>query len=211
MSNNKFQIERIALFSDAVFAIAVTLMIIEVKPPHLHQNFNSREVLFELLKMLPTFIGTILSFCLIGLFWMRHHHLFKNVTGYTHGMLWINLLFLLSISFIPFTTTFVFENANVTAVPWTVYNLNYIIATLLCLRLHGYILNPNRALSEPEPSDDSRFIKKEMWFQTGVYVFVIILAFMEFPAPAIGYAAFGLDPVFVRRRKPSKQVNAERQ
>jgi uncharacterized membrane protein len=66
----KFQVERIALFSDAVFAIAITLMMIEVHPPHITHDMTFGQVLGALAGMSGTFIATLLSFILIGLNWM---------------------------------------------------------------------------------------------------------------------------------------------
>jgi uncharacterized membrane protein len=75
----KFQLERILLFSDAVFAIAITLMIIEIKPPHLEHGSTFLQGLNAFLIMSPIIIGTVLSFYLIGLFWYRHHDLMKHL------------------------------------------------------------------------------------------------------------------------------------
>ncbi|MFA7380449.1 MAG: TMEM175 family protein [Bacteroidia bacterium] len=69
----KFQVDRIAFFSDAVFAIAITLMIIEVKPPHLEAEANNAAAIEGLLHVLPMFIGVVISFVFIGIFWFRHH------------------------------------------------------------------------------------------------------------------------------------------
>lgn len=62
----KFQLERIALFSDAVFAIAITLMMIEVKPPHLEHGIAFGPAVGVLLNMMPIFVGTILSFYIMA-------------------------------------------------------------------------------------------------------------------------------------------------
>ncbi|MFA6517783.1 MAG: TMEM175 family protein, partial [Bacteroidia bacterium] len=83
----KFQLERIALFSDAVFAIAITLMMIEVKPPHLEHGTSFGMALIKLLQLIPTFIGTILSFFMIGIFWKRHHQLMKYMAAYNEKVI----------------------------------------------------------------------------------------------------------------------------
>lgn len=86
----KFQLERILLFSDAVFAIAITLMIIEIKPPHLEHGSSFSDGLNAFLRLSPTIIGTMLSFYLVGLFWYRHHDLMKhmvNCDGKLYGLI----------------------------------------------------------------------------------------------------------------------------
>lgn len=95
--------ERIVFFSDAVFAIAITLLVLEIKPPHLEVHSESA-LRSGLLHLLPKFSGFIVSFLIIGLMWIEHHRIFRYITDYDGGLLWRNLVFLLSVSFVPFPT-----------------------------------------------------------------------------------------------------------
>lgn len=198
----KFQLERIILFSDAVFAIAITLMMIEVKPPHLHHEMSFTEALIIFLKKLPIFTGTILSFLLIGFFWTRHHKLMQFVKAYDSKLLWLNLLFLLSIAFIPFSTGFVFENTLAhSPLPMLIYNLNYIAATILSFILFNHALNPKNGLAVDELGENLRNVKKELLFPIAVYVTVIILAFLDTNYAPVGYALFALQSLFKDKKK----------
>jgi uncharacterized membrane protein len=208
----KFQLERILLFSDAVFAIAITLMMIEVKPPHLHGPMPFREALNELLKLTPTFIGTIQSFVLIGLFWTHHHRLMQHVTAYNSKFLWMNLMFLLTITFIPFSTSFVFENpVDYSPLPMLVYNLNFIVATLLSFSLFSYALNPQNGLCEAGPQLDGVLQRMRVWTIVPiiVYVSVIIIAFLRPSLSPLGYMLFGLSPIINRRAGKKKEAQTE--
>jgi uncharacterized membrane protein len=198
----KFQIERIALFSDAVFAIAITLMMIEIKAPHLGHHVSFDEALHSFLELLPIFMGTILSFFLIGMFWMKHHQLMKYMSGYTPALLWRNISFLLSIAFIPFSTSFVFENFDAfSPLPLLVYNLNYIIASLLEYRLFSYVLNPANNVRHMDMEGPDYAYKKELLFPIFVYVLVSLLAFINPAFAATGYAAFGLENLLIKKTK----------
>lgn len=147
----KFQLERIALFSDAVFAIAITLMMIEIKPPHLEHHISFGPALYKLLRMIPIFVGTMLSFYMVGMFWNHHHRLMKYMAAYNKKVIALNLTMLLAISFIPFSTSFVFENIESSSpLPLLVYNLNMIVATLIKYRLFTYVLDPSSNLA-PTP------------------------------------------------------------
>ena len=86
----KFQIERIAFFSDAIFAIAVTLMVIDVKPPDLKAGTSFGQATMELLNLAPEMISVFLSFFLISLFWWQHHRLFEHLNKYTNKLIWLN-------------------------------------------------------------------------------------------------------------------------
>ncbi|MBL0145615.1 MAG: DUF1211 domain-containing protein [Chitinophagaceae bacterium] len=103
----KFQLERIALFSDAVFAIAITLLVIEIKVPivsHENQEIFNKEFSHALMEMIPEFIGFFISFIVIGNYWRAHHTIFGHVTDYNRKLISLNTWFLLSIVCMPFTT-----------------------------------------------------------------------------------------------------------
>jgi uncharacterized membrane protein len=203
----KFQLERILLFSDAVFAIAITLMIIEIKPPHLEAGMNFKEALAVFSIMTPTFLGTILSFYLIGLYWFRHHDLMKYVVAYDSKMVWLNFTFLLCVAFIPFSTAFVFENIKASsALPLMVYNLNNIIVSLLSFRIFKYSLDPANKLCIKDTGDEMRKVKSEIIFGLGVYAFVIVLAIIVPGMAHMGYAAFGLQNLIVKKFTTKKTL-----
>ncbi|MEP7075519.1 MAG: TMEM175 family protein [Acidobacteriota bacterium] len=106
---HELQFERIVFFSDAVFAIAITLLIIEVKVPHLGHSATSREFLAELLKSAPNFVGYFFSFLVIGAYWVGHHRIYGMIVDWDYGLVWRNIYFLLAIAFMPFTTAFFSE------------------------------------------------------------------------------------------------------
>lgn len=200
-AKSKFQVERIALFSDAVFAIAITLMIIEVKPPHFHHDITSREAMKELARLSPMIFGVILSFIFIGLFWFRHHQLMRFMENYSTKLIMLNMLFLLTIVFIPFSTAFVFENVAVdSVVPMVFYNLNYILAAFMSYRLFSYVLNPANGILAPDSSERINKYRFELLYPIGVYTLVIIMSFINVQLAPIFYAAFGLEKVFNRKK-----------
>jgi uncharacterized membrane protein len=99
------QVERLLLFCDAVFAIAITLLVLEIKVPELHHP--TEEALRQaLVDLLPKIIGYVVSFLVVGSYWARHHQLFTWVAGWDDRLLWAHLRLLLCVAFIPFTTAF---------------------------------------------------------------------------------------------------------
>ena len=110
----EFQLERMILFSDAVFAIAITLLVIEIKIPELEESETLTEhLLFQKLAHLTTkFMGFIISFLIIGQYWIVHHRMFGFVTNFSDKLIWLNLLFLLATVLMPFSTGFYSEYAG---------------------------------------------------------------------------------------------------
>lgn len=100
---------RLEQFSDGVFAIAITLLALELKVPHLvsHRFGNS---LREILPLMPSVFTFILSFITIAIFWVNHQQLTRSIIKIKKRVLWGNVTLLLFISMIPFATAVVGEN-----------------------------------------------------------------------------------------------------
>lgn len=153
---NEFQLERTILFSDAVFAIAITILIIEIKVPDLKDEITELALLKALAKLIPKFIGFFLSFFLIGLYWTVHHRMFGFLIAYTRKLLWLNLIFLLSIVLMPFSTAFYSDYLGpdrirlLTPLIFYVGNIGFI--GFMNFKLWGYIGNPKNKIAVGIPN-----------------------------------------------------------
>lgn len=127
-------LERMIFFSDAVFAIAITLLVIEIEVPHLGLRASTAAFRDALVEIVPSIAAFALSFFVIGRFWIGHHNAFSRISHYRPALLWPNLRFLCAIAFMPFATAFL--GANLGAfVPALVYNLAMLLTAVLNLRL----------------------------------------------------------------------------
>lgn len=142
----EFQLERMILFSDAVFAIAITLLVLEIKVPHAGDDTNN-ELFKILVGMIPKFIGFFISFFVIGQYWVVHHKLFGFVENYNGGLLWLNLVFLLSIVLMPFSTGLYSENIKST-IAFVIYSSNIFASGVIAFLLWKYVGNTKHHLSE---------------------------------------------------------------
>jgi len=100
-ADRRLGFERCVFFSDAVFAIAITLLVLDLKLPPGHLDH------FDLGPLIPNLIGFGLSFYVVGRYWLVHHALFETIKTYDGRLLGANLLFLASIAFLPFPTSVV--------------------------------------------------------------------------------------------------------
>ena len=103
--------ERVAFFSDAVFAIAITLLVIDLRLPHFAVT-SDIALLNALLGLIPQYVGFFVSFFVTGRFWIGHHQLFTLIDHADDAFIWRNLLLLLAIAFMPFPTAIVGEFAG---------------------------------------------------------------------------------------------------
>ena len=101
--------ERVVFFSDAVFAIVITLLVLELKVPHVTEH-TEPALRHALVELFPRVVGFVVSFLIIGLMWIEHHRIFRYIDNYNGGPLWRNLVLLLCVSFVPFPTALFSEN-----------------------------------------------------------------------------------------------------
>jgi uncharacterized membrane protein len=127
---------RLEAFSDAVIAIIITIMVLELRPPD-GSDFN------DLKPLIPKALAYLLSFVLIAIYWNNHHHLFRLVERIDGAVMWSNMMLLFSLSLVPFATAWFGENAGELA-PVIVYvvvqlccGMSYFVMTRAMLRIHA--------------------------------------------------------------------------
>lgn len=123
---------RIEALSDGIFAIAMTLLILNFHVPVLPPNAPNVLVVPALLRMWPAFVSYVVSFISLGMFWIGHHNMYYAVRRADRVLLWLNIVFFLFVSFLPFSTSILnafrqtqaaplFFGANLTLIGWLLY------------------------------------------------------------------------------------------
>ncbi|MEN0052640.1 MAG: TMEM175 family protein [Mucilaginibacter sp.] len=132
MSMDHSSPERVFAFSDGVFAIIITIMILELKKPE-GPTFHA---LFELW---PTWISYATSYLFIAIVWVNHHYLLRHATEATPRLMWVNFGHLFSISLIPFLTDWIAES-KLAPVPVAMYALVFFLVNVTYLALVWEVL-----------------------------------------------------------------------
>ncbi len=147
-NRKQFQLERLILFSDAVFAIAITLLVLEIKIPASNwKNLISVEKLNEsLLQIVPNILGFIFSFFIIGFYWTIHHRVFGYVTNFDGAIIWLNLLVLFFVALLPFTTALTSEYGYISE-SFVFYWMNVGCIGLVLFFIQLHVSNPKKKLS----------------------------------------------------------------
>lgn len=101
-ANDELALERIVFFSDAVMAIAITLLAIDLRVPELAAPVDGSTLLRSLSELGPAFLSFLVSFFVIGIYWISHHRYFRYIRRYDGRLIVLNMLFLLSIVLMPF-------------------------------------------------------------------------------------------------------------
>jgi uncharacterized membrane protein len=139
MSNKKTTPERLAAFSDAVFAVIITIMVLDLKPP-------AEATLKALLPLWPAGISYAVSYLFIAIIWVNHHHLLRFTHSATSQLIWWNFAHLFMVSLVPATTVWI-AATKLAAAPVFVYALVFVMVET------AYIAFEGEALSQAGDSD----------------------------------------------------------
>lgn len=134
----EFQLERMILFSDAVFAIVITLMAIEIKIPE-HIQVTNENIAKELVHLLPTLLAYIVSFVFIGTIWYQHLKMFSLLKDYDKGLVVRNMVLLFFIGMFPFSATLI-TRAKGQMLPFFMYLFMILFCTIAQYILYHYII-----------------------------------------------------------------------
>jgi uncharacterized membrane protein len=151
---DRLGLDRLVFFSDAVFAIAITLLVLEIRLPSGAGGLDDRQLLVSLGGIFHSYLAYVISFLVIGTFWIAHHHKFGFIIKYDRGLLFLNLLVLMVIGFIPFPSSVISENPGSTATIF--YALTMALAGVLMMVLWAHAVQHNR-LIDPAISQRQRW------------------------------------------------------
>ena len=188
----ELKLGRIEAFSDGVFAIVVTLLVLELKVPELHDPRSIGELATQLVALLPKFLSWLISFVIVCKFWLNHHHVFGLARHANYALVWLNAIFLMFQSFVPFPTALMgeyYENPLAVSLFGVVMAFN----TLLFIRLHAYILH---RLIKPELAalQDPHIIRKGF---IGVASYLVGSLAGWFASVHLAFIVYMLTPLFV--------------
>ena len=176
----KVKAEHIVSFGDAIFAFAITLMTLSIDIPDLPPGLTEPQLLSRLYELYPQVESYVISFAVIAIFWISYHQVFNFITRSHISMVYLNLLFLLLITFLSITTSLVIEYGSY-QIPYVIYCVVVILASSLL------------ALIWWHATKDYRFVDKDIHplFIRGMMVNLLLVPFVF--AISILVSFFNLD------------------
>jgi uncharacterized membrane protein len=202
---NRFPNDRINNFCDAVFAIAMTLLILEIKIPS-GEDLRAYETGGVLLRLIPSFIGFMISFFVIALYWRLHLTMAQFVKSYDNRLLWYNIWLLMSIVLLPFSTAFYAKYFNdLLSGTFVFYCINLMAIGMINFFMFNYIVHKEGYSETLTPSIAARF-RSRIGIPPIIWALSIPLEFVE---PWIARFLFVVEGIaqrrFEKREKRSKQ------
>ncbi|TDX01193.1 TMEM175 family protein [Dinghuibacter silviterrae] len=194
----QFQVDRIAFFSDAVIAIAITLMILEIKIPPLGRKTTLAQLPEHFgAHTMMMLVGMLVCFLFIGNLWIRHHDLYRHVHNYNHKLVRTNLYFLLMVMLMPLSTSFAMEEDNPAFVAQPVFFINLGLCYLVYLWQLRIIFNPRNRFAEL----DERRVRDMRWGVIVPAAMLLLMAVLSFLGEYRLFWAFLAVPVINFARK----------
>jgi TMEM175 potassium channel family protein len=179
---------RIEAFSDGVFAIAVTLLVLELKVPQLAEDAANAELWSALLSHWPSYAAYLVSFTTILIVWVNHHRLFNIIQRSDSRFLFLNGLLLLVVTTIPFPTALLAEflQKPSASVACAIYSGTFVLLALAFNAFWRYAAYRNRLLTRTVTTEQVAAISRSLLFGPITYFVAFVLAFVNV------YASFGL-------------------
>ncbi len=202
MSETPSETFRIEAFADAVFAIAITLLVIEIRLPPREEVLRIGGVGSALLQLWPSYVGYVISFIVIGIMWANHHNLMKLVDRVDHGFITLTLLLLLCVAFLPFPTAVMADHladpdTHERAVAVAFYCGCFTVTALFYFLMWWHAARNRRLIARHVSDDAVRAITRAYVPGSMLYLTATLLAFVHVAlslAIIVGLAALYMLP-----------------
>ncbi|HUN21620.1 MAG TPA: TMEM175 family protein [Anaerolineales bacterium] len=184
--------QRLEAFSDGVFAIVITLLILDIKIP----NVEPTALLSSLVNILPQVLTYVMSFFIVGLYWHLHHQVAAQIKQIDEPFVWLNLVWLLFVSVLPFPTSLL-GRYPLQPISLAIYGANLILVNVTGFLILVYFRYHPNLRFQPMSSADLRAIAPVYVIVNGLYLIAIAVAWFF---PWMSYGIYSLVLIWVITR-----------
>ncbi len=171
--------DRLETLVDGIFAIAMTLLVLDLAIPEITGPLSNEVVTNSLIKLLPNFISLVVSFILLALFWSIHHRIYNQIKLVNKHLLWINVIWLLFIVLVPFSASLTGKYGQYT-ISHVIFNLN-MLGISFFLFLNWHYANRSDLLHENVHSNSIKVTK----LTNIVFMLIVLIALaLSFKLPS---------------------------
>jgi uncharacterized membrane protein len=186
--------DRLSAFSDGLFAVIITILVLELKPP--------RAPSFEtLVSLWPTAVSYAVSYLFIAIVWINHHHLLRYANFVTPRLIWGNFAHLFTVSLMPFSTVWI-ADSELAAIPVALYASIFVLVNATYIALCFEVVD--RPKSENVPPHERRMMRIRSLVTLGIFTSAAIVA-LKYPAGGMVLICLCLI-VYVRPEAPGVKI-----
>jgi uncharacterized membrane protein len=178
-----FGVDRLVAFTDGVFAIIITILVLDLQVPDLGSGQSLRQSIDD---VQPTFTAWVISFLLTGMYWVVHRALFAEVRYADLPTVWLNLLFLLPVCLVPYASSAIGEYPD-DPLAMHLYGTVLIAATVMRVAMTYYLVRRHHLLWEPQSTQKRRLWLSLAGFPLVVYTLAMVVADASTAASLILY------------------------
>ena len=177
MIDRQIRLEHVTSFADAIFAFSITFMAITINIPNLAQNLTQTQVIDKLSESLPEFEIYVISFFMIGIYWIAYHQIFNHIVGSHQITTWLTLVFLFFITLIPLATNMQIGYGSYQIV-FVLYALVLTIAGALStiIWLHA---TKNKLINQNMTQTEIHCVLLESTLSPAVFLLSILVSFID--------------------------------
>ena len=179
---------RVEALTDGIFAVAMTLLVIELRLPESSTVLTQRDLIHGVVSLIPKFQSWIISFFVLAIFWFTHHRQFHHVRVVDGTLLWLNLLYLSFVSLMPFSSALAGQHSQMLFAQ-IVYSANMTLLAIGGLLNNRYVFHHPELWSEPVTPG---FYRGSLFRTSGLIVVAITAIGIAMVIPGAGNMAFML-------------------
>jgi len=197
--DRQIRLEHVTSFADAIFAFSITFMAVTIDIPNLAQNLTQTQVIDKLLQSTPEFVIYVISFFVIGVYWIAYHQIFNQIVGSDTAVTWLTLVFLFFITLIPLATNMQIGFG---------YHILFILYALV-LAIAGGLLTitwlhatKNKLIDKDLTQREIHSISLGAIVPTVVYFLSILVSFIDLKAAYYSWIVIIPAKIILRKRYP---------
>ncbi|HUN48763.1 MAG TPA: TMEM175 family protein [Stellaceae bacterium] len=191
MAEHRVSTERVRFFSDGVFAVVITIMVLELKAP---ESASASAIL----ALWPTGLAYAVSYLFLAIVWVNHHHLLSYAEVATTRLIWMNFAHLFPTSLVPFATAWI-ANTRLAPVPVAVYAGVFVLVNLTYVLLCREVVDRRRARDVPARA--RRMMRMRSFLTMGVFAAAAVVS-LRFPVAGLALICCCLT-VYLRPEAPT--------
>ena len=184
---SKSPTQRVEALTDGVFAIVMTLLVLELSIPVISGTSAGTLLTHRLIEMWPKYLSYVVSFLVLGLWWLYHHGVFENINRVDGRLLYYNLFFLMFVSLVPFSASLVAEywREGTSAL---IYGINMLLCFLQLNAISSYAAKKRLIAVEP----DAAYVKGERRAQIRILLLIVFAILISFINSVISLLLWGV-------------------
>ena len=166
MKDHHAKIERFNSFSDGIFGVLITILVLDLRPP-------ASPTFSALLSRWPTWLSYAVSYLFVAIVWVNHHHLLRCAEMATPRLIWVNFAHLFAVSFVPFSTAWI-ADSRLAPFPVALYAGDFVLVNATYIALRWAVANQLRGIDLQ--MEMARLMKVRAFFTLGVFTLATILS-----------------------------------